>query len=70
VNRLLGCGAVCVNRRFRGTYRLHLQSAATCSRWFPARGFFYPEDEGNTLLRNVDLNNIYTAPDPRRRHYS
>jgi hypothetical protein len=23
------------------------QSAATCSRWFPARGFFYPEDGGD-----------------------
>jgi hypothetical protein len=44
----------CVNRRFRGTHRLHLQgirnprarnqreSAATCSRWFLARGFLIP----------------------------
>jgi hypothetical protein len=29
----------CVNRRFGGMYRLHLQAAATCSRWFLARGF-------------------------------
>jgi hypothetical protein len=29
------------------------QSAATCSRWFPARGFFIPEDGGDTFLRNV-----------------
>jgi hypothetical protein len=36
----------CVNRRFGGTYRLHIQgrkireqSAATCSRYFLARGF-------------------------------
>jgi hypothetical protein len=88
----------CVNRHFRGTYRLHLQgrkicergtsvsrwlqteppventqlyknreggsmghmgnqlvvqSAAICSRWFLARGFFYPEDGGDTFLRNV-----------------
>jgi hypothetical protein len=35
---------------------------ATCSRWFTARGFFYPEDGGNTLLRNVGWRKIYTAP--------
>jgi hypothetical protein len=51
----------CVNRRFGGTYRLHLQGrkiceretsvdAATCSRWFLAHGFFYPEDGGDTFL--------------------
>jgi hypothetical protein len=28
-------------------------SIATYSRWFLARGFFYPEDLGDTLLRNV-----------------
>jgi hypothetical protein len=28
-------------------------SAATCSRGFFARGFFYPEDGGDTILRNV-----------------
>jgi hypothetical protein len=28
----------CINRRFGGTYRLHL---TTCSRWFLARGFFF-----------------------------
>jgi hypothetical protein len=33
----------CVNRRFGGT-------AATCSRWFLARGFFYPEDGGDACL--------------------
>jgi hypothetical protein len=57
----------CANRRFGGTYRLHLQgrkiheggtsvsrsSAANCSRWFLARGFFYPENGGDTFLRNV-----------------
>jgi hypothetical protein len=32
----------CVNRRFGET-----QTAATCSRWFLARGFFYPEDGGD-----------------------
>jgi hypothetical protein len=31
-----------------------VQSAATCSRWFLARGLFYPEDGGDTFLRNVD----------------
>jgi hypothetical protein len=25
----------------------------TCSRWFLARGFFYPEDGGDTFPRNV-----------------
>jgi hypothetical protein len=25
------------------------QSAATCSRWFLDRGFFYPEDGGDTF---------------------
>jgi hypothetical protein len=25
-------------------------AAATCSRWFLARGFFYPEDGGDTFL--------------------
>jgi hypothetical protein len=29
------------------------QSAATCSGWFPARGFFYPEDGGDTFFQNV-----------------
>jgi hypothetical protein len=29
------------------------QSVATCSRWFPVRGFFYTEDGGDTFLRNV-----------------
>jgi hypothetical protein len=28
------------------------QSAATCSYWFLALGFFYPEDGDNTFLRN------------------
>jgi hypothetical protein len=29
--------------------------AATCSRWFLARGFFYPEDGGDMFLRNFGL---------------
>jgi hypothetical protein len=60
----------CLNRRFGGTYRLQPQSAATCSRWLLARGFFYPEDGGDTFLQNVGSHKIYTAPHPRRRHSS
>jgi hypothetical protein len=33
--------------------------AATCSRWFLARGFFYPEDGGETFLRNVGSHNLH-----------
>jgi hypothetical protein len=29
------------------------QSAATYSRWFLARGFFYPENGSDMFLRNV-----------------
>jgi hypothetical protein len=29
------------------------KSAATCSSWFLARGFSYPEDGGDTFFRNV-----------------
>jgi hypothetical protein len=47
-----------------------VQSAATCSRWFFARGLFYPEDGGDTFLRNVGSTKIYTAPHLRRRHSS
>jgi hypothetical protein len=48
-----------------------VSSAATCSRWFFARGFFYPEDGGDSILRNVgSIDHIYTAPHPRRRHSS
>jgi hypothetical protein len=38
--------------------------------WFFARGFFCPEDGGDTFLRNVGSHKIYTAPHPRRRHCS
>jgi hypothetical protein len=31
-------------------------------------GFFCPEDEGDTLLRNIGPHKIYTAPHPRRQH--
>jgi hypothetical protein len=69
----------CVNRRFGGTYSLHLQGrkiageepdADACSPWFLARRFFYPEDGGDTFLRNVGSHKIYTAPHPRGRHSS
>jgi hypothetical protein len=41
------------------------------TRWFFARGFFYPEDGGDTILRNVgSIDHIYTAPHPRRRRSS
>jgi hypothetical protein len=29
---------------------------------------FYPEDGGDTFLRSVGSQKIYTAPHPRRRH--
>jgi hypothetical protein len=38
----------CANRRFGRTDRL--QTATTCSRWFLALGFLYPEDEGDMFL--------------------
>jgi hypothetical protein len=50
-----------------GCFRLVIQSAATCSRWFLARGFFYPEDGSDMFLRNVGSHKIYTTPHPRRR---
>jgi hypothetical protein len=53
-----------------GCFRLVAQSAATCSRWFLARGFFYHEDGGDMFLRNVGLHKTYTAPHSRRRHSS
>jgi hypothetical protein len=49
---------------------VELQSAATCSRWFLARGFFYPEDGGDTFLRNIGSHKNYTVPHPRKRHSS
>jgi hypothetical protein len=49
-----------------GCPQLVAQYAATCSRWFLARGFFNPEDGGDTFLQNVGSHKIYTAPHPRR----
>jgi hypothetical protein len=48
----------CVIRRFIGRSRW-LKSAATCSRWFFARGFFSPEDGGDTFFLNVGSHEIY-----------
>jgi hypothetical protein len=48
------CGLLCLSPCYiAGCFRLVAQLAASCSRWFPARGFFYPEDGGDTFLRNV-----------------
>jgi hypothetical protein len=46
------------------------RSAAICSLWFLVRGFFYPEDSGDTFLRNVCSHKVYTAPHSRRRRSS
>jgi hypothetical protein len=43
---------------------------ATCSRWFLARGFFYPDVGGDTLLRNVCSHKIHMEPHSRRRQSS
>jgi hypothetical protein len=43
---------------------------ATCSRWFLAHGFFYPEYGGDMFLWNVSSHKSYTAPHPRRQHSS
>jgi hypothetical protein len=65
----------CVNRHFGGTYRLQLlgrkirERGTNVSRII-ARGFFYPEDGGDTSLQNVGSYKIYAAPYPRRRHSS
>jgi hypothetical protein len=40
------------------------------SHWFLARGFVYPEDGGDSFLRNVGSHNMYITPHPRRRHSS
>jgi hypothetical protein len=62
----------CVNRRFGGTYRLHLQGRKICergtsvSRWLESA--VYPENEIDTFLRNVGSHMIYTAPYPRKWH--
>jgi hypothetical protein len=48
-----------------GSLRLVASSAATCLRWFFARGFFYPEDGVDTILRNVrSIDYIYGRHTP------
>jgi hypothetical protein len=66
------CGSLCFPSCLytAGCFRLASQSAATCSRWFLAHGFFYPEDGGDTFLWNVGSNKNLTAPHPRKRHSS
>jgi hypothetical protein len=61
-------GPLCIFKSKSSTIRFCL--LATCSRWFLARGFFYPEDRGNTFLQNVGSHKNYTAPHPKRRHSS
>jgi hypothetical protein len=63
----------CVNRRFEGMYRLHLQGRQIRSHLLtlvPRSQIFYPEDGGDTVLRNVGSQKIYTASRPRRQHSS
>jgi hypothetical protein len=52
------CRSCEMNRRFGRTYRL---SAATCLRWFHARGFFYHEDGGDTTQDLHDVTSQKTA---------
>jgi hypothetical protein len=65
------CSPLKVNRRFGGTYRLHLESQiallATCFHDSLLLGLFLdPEEEGDMFLRNVDwLSADYTALYPR-----
>jgi hypothetical protein len=63
-------GGIVRDTAFYEVDRFPCRPAATCSRWFLARRFFYPEDGGDTFLRNVGSHKIYTAPHPRRRHSS
>jgi hypothetical protein len=47
-----------------------VKEVSCSSRWFTARGFFYPEDGGDRFFRNVGWRKIYTVPHLRRRHSS
>jgi hypothetical protein len=46
------------------------QSVATCSRWFLAHRFFYPEDGGDMFLQNVGSHKNYMVLHPRRQNSS
>jgi hypothetical protein len=66
---LAACRCGRLNRRFGGSYRLHLQGRKIRERRTSVSR--YPEDGGDTILRNVgSTDHIYTAPNPRRRHSS
>jgi hypothetical protein len=41
-----------------------LVSRLLATSWFLARGFFYPEDGGDTFLRSIGSHKMYTAPHP------
>jgi hypothetical protein len=64
------CGSY-KNRRFGGSYRLHLQGErdeqvqSLLFRSVPAR-LVHPEDGGDTILRNVGSYKNHTASSPRR----
>jgi hypothetical protein len=69
------CSPLKVNRRFGGTYRLHLQGRGMSrarnqreSRWQAELGLLSdPEDGGDMFLRNAGcLSTDYTALYPRR----
>jgi hypothetical protein len=69
------CSPLEYNRRFKGTYRLHLQGRRISrtrnqheSRWQAELGLFFdPEDGGDMFLRNVGCNSTdYTVSYPRR----
>jgi hypothetical protein len=55
------CVILCEPAKLAGCFRLVAQSAATYSSWFLASGFFYPDDGGDTFLRNVGSHKIYTS---------
>jgi hypothetical protein len=61
-----------VNRRFGGTFRVEKSACKKppAHAGFSLAEFFYPEDGGDTFLRNVGSHKIYMAPRPRRRHSS
>jgi hypothetical protein len=67
------CNLLICNRRFGGTYRLHLQGRRefqqepACKQVVLAEIFFDPEDGGDMFIRNVGcISTDYTAPHPRR----
>jgi hypothetical protein len=60
----------CVNRRFGGTYRFHLQGRKIRERGTSVSRWLQSADGGDTFFRNVGSHKIYTAPHPRRRYSS